>query len=52
MVEHKLDIVVGMSSGLDAQVAEHDVGLPAAEELDDVRVDPGAEEGGRAPGSE
>ena len=46
MVEHELGVVVSMGGSLDAKVAEHGVGLPAAQELDGVRVDPGAEEGG------
>ena len=52
MVEHELGIVVSVGGSLDAKVAEHGVGLPAAQELDGVRVGPGAEEGGGATLSE
>ena len=46
MVEHQLGIVVGLSSGLDAQVAEHGVGFPTAEELDSVFVNSSTEKSG------
>ena len=46
MVEHELGIVVSMCGSLDAEVSKHGVRLPASQELDGVRVDPGAEEGG------
>ena len=52
MVEHLLCIIVGKRGCLDAQIAEHGVGLPATKELDGVLVDTGAEQGGGAPGSE
>ncbi len=45
MVEHALGVVAALSGGLDAQVSEHGVRFPSAEELDVVRVDVGAEEG-------
>ena len=52
MVEHLLS-QTGCGCGcLDAEVAEHGVGVPAAEEADDVRVYLGAEEGGCAPWAE
>ena len=50
--EHVLGAVVTSRRGLDAQVSEHRVGLPAAEELDGELVDVGAEEGGGATRSE
>ena len=45
MVQHLLGVVVGDGSSLDAQVAEHGVGFSAAQELDSIFVDAGAEEG-------
>ena len=51
-VEHSLRVVVGVSGGLDSEVAEHGVGLPSAEELDGVGVDIGAEQGSGPAGSE
>ena len=45
MVEHELGTVVGMGSGLDAQVAEHGLGFPKSKELDGVRVHSGTEQG-------
>ena len=39
MVDHGLGVVVGMGCCLDAEVAEHGVGLPAAQEGDGVGVD-------------
>ena len=44
MVEHQLGVVMSMGGSLDAKAAEHGVRLPAAQELDGVRVEPGAEE--------
>ena len=46
MVEHALRKVAALDGGLNAEVAEHGVRFPAAEELDGVRIDAGAEEGG------
>jgi len=46
MVQHLLRIVVGDGGGLDAEVAEHGIGFPAAKKLDGVTVDSGTEEGG------
>ena len=43
VVEHPLSVVVGMRCGLDAEVAEHSVRLPASEELDGVFVYTGTE---------
>ena len=56
-VEHTLREVVGVGVGGHSEVAEHGVGLPAAEKLDDVRVDAGAKQGcgaarAEAPGAE
>ena len=50
--EHALGevVVVGVSS--DAEVTEHGVRFPAAEEVDDVGVDVGAEEGSGSAGAE
>ena len=50
--EHVLGAVVAPGSGLDAEVGEHCVRLPAAEELDGELVDISAEEGGSAAGAE
>ena len=44
MVEHLLG--EGAGGGLDPQITEHGVGLPATQELDVVGVDASAEEGG------
>ena len=44
VVEHELGEVVGNGGCLDAQVAEHGVREPTAEELDGVAVDASAEE--------
>ena len=52
MVEHEMGVVVSMGGSLDAKVAKHGDGLPAAQELDGVQVNPGAEGGGRTIGSE
>lgn len=52
MVKHLLRKVVGVDVGLDAQVAEHGVGFPAAQQLDGVLVDVGAEESGGSAGAE
>ena len=46
--EHGLSEVVGVGESSDSEVAEHGVGLPAADELDGVGVDVGAEERGGA----
>ena len=43
---------MGVGRGLDAKVAKHGVGFPAAQELDSVLLDVGAEEGGGAAGPE
>ena len=52
MVEHLLS-QAGCGCGcLDAEVAEHGVGVPAAEEADDIRIYLGAEEGGCTPRAE
>jgi len=51
MVQHPLGEVVGVDVSLDAEVAEHGVGFPPAEEHDDVGVDVGAKEGGGSPRS-
>ena len=48
VVEHSLRVAVGVGGGLDAQVSEHGVRLPATKELDSVRVYAGAEESGGA----
>ena len=48
MVQHVLGISVGDGGGLDAEVAEHGIGLPAAKEADGVGVNVGTEEGGGA----
>ena len=45
VVEHSLRVSVGVGGGLDAQVSEHSVRLPATKELDSVRIYAGAEEG-------
>ena len=50
--EHALRQVCGVGVGLNAQVAEHGVRFPAADEFDDVGFDPGAEEGRGAAGPE
>ena len=52
MVEHALGVVVGVCRGLDSKVAKHGVGFPAAQELDSVLLDMGAEEGGGSAGPE
>ena len=44
MVEHALGQTARVGVGLDAEVAEHRVGFPASEKLDDVCVDACAEE--------
>jgi len=46
MVEHLLGEVGTVDVCLDAKIAEHGVRFPPTEELDDIRVDVGAEEGG------
>ena len=45
MGEHGLSEVVGGEGRLDPKIAQHGVGLPAAQELDGVRIDVGAKEG-------
>ena len=52
VVEHQLGEIGGVDMGLDAEVAEHRIGFPAAEELDPGRVNVGAHEGGSAAGTE
>ena len=52
VVEHSLRVSVGVGGGLDAQVSEHSVRLPATKELDSVRIYAGAEEGSGAAGSQ
>ena len=52
VVQHALGVVVGQGGGLDAEVAEHGVGFPTAEQLDGVRVNASAEEGSGAAGPE
>ncbi len=49
MLEHARAEVVGNGGGLDAEVSEHGVGLPAAKHFDVVTVDIGAEESSGAP---
>ena len=46
VVEHALGEMGGLSVSLDAEVAEHGVTFPAAQETDGVRVNLGTEEGG------
>lgn len=46
--QHLLGKVGGLGEGGDTKVSQHGVGLPATEELDDVGVDVGAEEGSGA----
>ena len=46
--QHLLSIVVGVSGGGDAKVAEHSVGAPSAKKLDGVGVSPCTEKGGGA----
>ena len=46
MVEHSLGVVGGLGVGLDAEVAEHCITFPAAEETDGIGVDVGTEKGG------
>ena len=46
MVPHVLGVAVSDGGGLDAEVAEHGIGLPAAKEADGIRVHASAEEGG------
>jgi hypothetical protein len=46
--EHELGEVGGVGMCSDAEVAEHGVGFPSSDELDDVGVDAGAEERGSA----
>ena len=48
VVEHALGELLGVDGGLDPEVPEHGVGLPASEEHDGVAVDVGAEEGSGA----
>ena len=50
--EHVLGVVVAPGGGLDAEVGEHCVRLPATEELDGELVDISAEEGRGAAGAE
>ena len=52
ILEHVLGAVVAPGGGLDAEVGEHCVRLPATEELDGELVDISAEEGGGAAGVE
>ena len=52
MVEHLLGIVVQMGGSLNAQVAEHSVGFPAAQEHDGVLVDTSTEQGGGTTGAQ
>ena len=42
MVQHLLGVVVGYRGGLDAKIAKHGVGFPAAKELDGILVDASA----------
>ena len=44
--------LMGVGRGGDSEVAEHGVGLPAAQQLNDVGVDVGAEEHGGAAGTQ
>ena len=46
MVEHLLCKLVMEQGGLDAEVAEHGIRFPAPKEMDVVRVNSGAQEGG------
>ena len=46
MVQHLLGVVVGYRGGLDAKIAKHGVGFPAAKELDSILVDASAKERG------
>ena len=48
VVKHLLGQMMRVGGGLDLQVAEHGIGLPAAEELDVVFVDTCTEEGSGA----
>ena len=45
VVQHLLGVVVGVGGRLDAEVPEHSIRFPAAEEHDGVFVDPGAKKG-------
>lgn len=45
MVKHFLGKVRSVDVGLDAQIAEHGIGFPSAEEHDVVGINVGAEEG-------
>ena len=52
VVEHELRKVVGNGGGLDAQIAEHGIREPRAEELDGIAVCARTEEGGGTAWSE
>lgn len=51
MVQHALSDVGVRYMRLDAQVAEHGVRFPAAEEFDDIGVDASTQEGRGATGA-
>jgi hypothetical protein len=51
-LKHEASEVAHHGLRLDVQIAEHDVGAPAAEELDQIRVDAGAQKCHGAPGPE
>ena len=52
MAEHEAGVVRVVRGGGDPEVAEHGIGLPAAQEVDVVGVDASTEEGGGAAGAE